>query len=286
MTNSRSSAAERIAALPAAQQSELRRRLAERGPSGRALTRPDPLEDPRLRLFCFPYAGAGGSVFRSWSPRMPDGVEVVMVTPPGREHRLGELAHRQIAPLVEELAGQVGPLLDRPYAFFGHSMGALVAFELARRFESQGAAPPELVMLSAFRSPDLPNPNRVHDLPDEVLKVVLRREGVDEKVLQNEELMAAMLPTLRADFEACDSYRYTDGPPLSCPLALYAGAGDARVPARDLEGWRRQSTAEHVSLTVLPGTHFFLHTAHEQLTDDVSQHLARALDPSRTRHVA
>ncbi len=268
--------ADRIAALPPQQRAalvaRLRRSPARPGaPSWIVRFRPEP--DPDLRLFCFAYAGGGASVFRTWPGGLPRGVEVCALQLPGHESRIGEAPHRSVGPLVAALAEAIDPYLDRPFAFFGHSMGALVAFELARELRRTSRPRPVGLSLAAFRAPQLPNPNiRIHHLPDEMFAVVLRAEGVSEKVLQNEELMAALLPTLRADFELCDTYAYTPQAPLACRLSIFGGVDDVRVGADDLDGWRMHTTGPS-SVSLFPGSHFFLHSAQDALLAAMAQDL-------------
>lgn len=266
---------ERIAALPPQQQATLLRRLnkqqAARSAREAIVVRPRPTPDAELRLFCFPYAGGGASIFRTWPDGLPEQVEVCAVQLPGREARIGEPAYRRMSPLVADLAEAITPYLDRPFAFFGHSMGALVAFELARELRRTSRPEPVRLSLAAFRAPQLPNPNiRIHHLPDEVFKVVLRGEGVPEEVLGNDELMAALLPTLRADFEVCDSYEYAEQSPLACPVSIFGGLEDLRVAPDSLEGWRAHTDATS-SLSTYAGSHFFLHSAQEELLADVTR---------------
>jgi surfactin synthase thioesterase subunit len=281
--------AERIAALPSAQQALLLQRL--RQPVSRPAANP-PLThraqdkwivryrqnaQARLRLFCFSYAGGGAAVFRSWPDALPPEVEVCAIQLPGRENRIGEAPYTRIAPLVDDLADALYPYLDRPFAFFGHSMGALISFELARRLRRTHERHPIGLYLAAYRAPQLPNPNiRIYHLPSEVFKAVLRAEGIPEMILQNEELMQAMLPTLRADFELCDTYEYCEEPPLACPFSIFGGLEDVRISSADLEGWPIHSSGP-CNLSMLPGSHFFLHSAQDRLLATISQSLAMSL---------
>lgn len=274
--------ARRIAALPPRQRARLAERLRrERSAADSWFVRFRPVPEPDLRLFCFAYAGGGASAFRTWPDGLPGGVELCAVQLPGHESRLREDAHRRVGPLVSALAEVIGPQLDRPFAFFGHSMGALIAFELARELRRRSMPQPVRLSPAAFRAPQLPNPNiRIHHLPEEMLTVVLRREGVPEQVLQNAELMAALLPTLRADFELCDTYSHRPEAPLGYPLSIFGGVDDVRVPPPDLQGWRDHTTAGS-SVSLLPGSHFFLHTAQDALLAAVAQDLETDRAPHR-----
>lgn len=261
------SVASRIADLDPDRRARLLQRLrATRGPAERSsdwFVRPRGVDRGR-RLFCFPYAGGGASVYRGWAPDLDD-VEMCSVQLPGRESRVTEPAHRRLEDLLAELEAAILPLLDRPFVFFGHSMGALVAFELTRRLRRHHRALPDHLLLAAFRAPHLPNPNiRIHHLPDEVLKTVLRTEGTPAGVLDNAELMSVLLPTLRADFELCDTYTFDAEAPLPMPLSVFGGRSDVRVGQSDLEQWRAQAGAGF-DLRMFPGSHFFLHTAQPQL---------------------
>ena len=159
------------------------------------------------------------------------------------------------------------------FAFFGHSMGALVSFELARQLRRTHDKHPVRLCLAAYRAPQLPNPNiKIYHLPSEVFKVVLRADGIPEKVLQNEELMQALLPIIRADYELCDTYIYREEPPLECPFSIFGGLEDVRISTADLEAWRIHSSAPS-SLSLLPGPHLFLHSAQDLLLAEISQAL-------------
>lgn len=234
--------------------------------------------DPALRLFCFSYAGGGTTVFRSWSDHLPEQVEVCAIQLPGRESRAAEPPYRRLVSLMADLDAAITPLLDRPFALFGHSMGALVAFELARQLRRTGAPQPERLLLAAFRAPQLPNPNiRIHHLPDEVLKTVLAKEGTPQSVLDNEEIMRAILPTLRADFELCDTYEYTPEAPLSVPMSVFGGQQDVRVGRTDLELWKVQAD-DDFRLTMLPGPHFFIQGSQDLLLAQLNNELRSTMN--------
>ncbi|MBV9689306.1 MAG: thioesterase [Ktedonobacteraceae bacterium] len=276
---------ERIAALSPDKQMRLLQRLKHKdsqpvsdpplthSPSDDWIVRYRQNEQARLRLFCFPYAGGGASIFRPWLDGLPSEVELCGIQLPGRENRLAEPAYTRLAPLVQRLADALYPYLDRPFAFYGHSMGALVSFELARQLRRTHDKHPVCLYLAAYRAPQLPNPNiKIYHLPSEVFKVVLRAEGIPDMILQNEELMQAMLPTLRADFELCDTYEYREEPPLACPFTIFGGLEDVRVHAADLEAWSLHSSTT-CSQFLFSGSHFFLHAAQHLLLAAISRGL-------------
>ena len=213
----------------------------------------------RLRLFCFPYAGAGALIFRTWSDSLPADVEVCPVQLPGRGSRMTERPFTQLSPLVEALAQALAPLLDRPFAFFGHSLGALVSFELARRIRRQHGVHPARLFVSAARAPQIPHRGpSIHTLPDKEFLMELRRlSGTPSELLDHEELMEIMLPILRADFALYETYLYSIEPPLNCPISAFGGLQDSKVSDSDLEAWRAQ-TSVSFSLQMFPGDHFFL----------------------------
>jgi len=240
-----------------------------------AFRKPNP--QARLRLFCFPYAGPGASIFRTWSDGLPADVEVCPVQFPGRETRLMEAPFTQLSPLVQALAQALVPLLDKPFAFFGHSLGALVGFELARQLRKQPGQPavqPVRLFVSGDRAPQIPQRNRpIHALPEREFLVELRRlNGIPGKVLENAELMQIMLPALRADFAVYETYVYSTEPPLNCPISIFGGLQDRRVSRGDLEAWRDQ-TSVSFSLRMFPGDHFFLNTTQPLLLHELSQEL-------------
>ncbi len=239
------------------------------------VVRPRPNPDARVRLFCLPSAGGGPAVFHRWPVGLPSDVEVCAVQLPGRGARLNEAPFDRTAPLVETLAVHLVPYLDRPFAFFGHSMGALVSFELARLLRRMGAGTPRHVFVAAFRAPQLHDPRRaLHDLPEPELIAQLRRlNGIPAQLIDEVELMQLVLPAVRADLAACETYEYSRETPLSCPITAFGGRTDPKAERDELEPWREQ-TSGHFELHILPGDHFFVHSAGEQLLPIIAKGLA------------
>jgi medium-chain acyl-[acyl-carrier-protein] hydrolase len=161
--------------------------------------------------------------------------------------------------LVEALAEALVPLLDRPFALFGHSLGSLVSFELARRLRANHQARPVRLFVSAGPAPQVPHRGLpIHSLPEREFAAELHRlDGTPEELLNHKELMDVVLPSLRADFALYESYQYSSGPPLSCPISTFGGLNDQRVNRADLEAWRDQTSASF-SIRMFPGDHFFL----------------------------
>jgi surfactin synthase thioesterase subunit len=212
----------------------------------------------RVRLFCFPYAGGGAGIFRRWTP-LPPGLELCAVQLPGREDRYVEPACRTVTELLAPLTEAVRPHLDLPYAFFGHSMGALIAFELTRELRRQGAPLPGHLFVSARRAPHLPARKRaLHALPDAEFDAELRAlDGTPAAVLADRELMALMTPVLRADFAVCETYDPVDEPALDLPIHAYGGSEDSEATREELDGWR-QHTSRFAGVRIFPGNHFYL----------------------------
>ena len=228
-----------------------------------------------LRLFCFPYAGGGASVFRNWQKAMPAAVAVVPARLPGRESRASETPIGGIEEMVEAVTAAIEPLLDRPFAFFGHSMGAMISFELARELRRRKLPMPGALLVAGARAPQLRKRPASDKEPseEEFLEEIRRLEGVPEEILENEELLRYVLPALEADSRLGRLYVYRDEPPLDAPIRAYAGSGDARLPRQAIEAWREQTRASF-ALREFPGGHFFLHTAEKQLLAAIAEDLA------------
>lgn len=214
--------------------------------------------EPRLRLFCFPYAGASALIYRAWPATLPSEVEVCPIQLPGRGARSTEPPFTQLSPLVEALAQALAPLLNIPFAFFGHSLGALISFELARRLRGNYGINPVHLFVSAARAPQIPSRGSpIHCLPDgEFLAELRRLDGTPADLLENKEFMEIMLPLLRADFSVFETYKYLNGSALDCPISVFGGLHDRRVSSVDLDAWHDQTNASF-SLQMFPGGHFF-----------------------------
>lgn len=213
-------------------------------------------------------------MFHNWSDGLPADVEVCPVQLPGRATRLMEPAFSRLPPLIDALAEALLPLLDKPFALFGHSLGSLVSFELARQLQANHQARPVRLFVSAGPAPQIPHRGPpIHRLPErEFSAELLRLNGTPEELLNHKELMDIVLPSLRADFALYESYRYSSGPPLNCPISTYGGLSDRKVNHSDLEAWRDQ-TAVSFSIRMFPGDHFFLKTTQPLLLKALSQEL-------------
>lgn len=230
----------------------------------------------RLRLFCFPYAGGTALTYRHWPGALPAGVEVCAVQLPGRGNRFHEPPYGDLRRLVEAAAPALAPFLDGPFAFFGHSMGALIAFELARHLRREFGLQPAHLFVSGRRAPQLDRDETVtYNLPEAGFIDSLRDlNGTPPEVLEHRELMQLMVPLLRADFAVCQTYSYTPEPPLGCPLTAFGGLSDREVSREQLGAWREQTSAAF-AMRLLPGDHFFLNSAQATLLDLLSHELNR-----------
>jgi medium-chain acyl-[acyl-carrier-protein] hydrolase len=240
------------------------------------VTKPTP--GARVRLFCFPFSGGGSTAYRGWAEALR-GVEVTTVIPPGREVRLREPAFTRMEPLVAALVEALRPRLDdRPFAFFGHSLGAYVALEAARALRRANAPMPRHLFASGCPAPDrrVSRPP-IHALPDRAFIEALRRYGgTPEEVLRHEELMELLMPVLRADLEVYETHRDSPEPPLDLPLSAFGGEDDDRATPAEVEGWRAH-TSQAFSLRLYPGRHFFVHAERERVHAAILEDLAPLL---------
>jgi len=219
-----------------------------------------PRSAPRVRLFCFPYAGGSASIFRTWADGLPEEIEVCPVQPPGREGRIRETPLSHMDELADAMTEGLAAELDRgPHAFFGHSLGSIAAFEVARRRRDAGRGEPLRLFVSAHVAPTVPwRDEPIHDLPNPLFRQrVGELNGTPAEVLEHPELMELVEPLLRADFAVNETYQYRPGEPLSCPVTAVGGIADADVPQQDLEEWR-QITSGPFQLRMVQGDHFFL----------------------------
>lgn len=219
-----------------------------------------PRAHARMRLFCFSSAGSGGAMYRPWLELLPPEIELCAVQLPGRENRLREKPFSSLTDLVAALVPALVPRFDRPFALFGHSMGAMLAFELARALREAGHAQPQRLFVSGRRAPHLPETEApMHRLDDAALVAEIGRRygGIPAEVLQHRDLLELLLPGLRADMTAVETHVHAAGAPLGCPLQVFGGSADARATPEQLEAWSAHAAADH-GVRIFPGGHFYL----------------------------
>ncbi|MFJ8017277.1 thioesterase II family protein [Streptomyces sp. NPDC096339] len=221
-----------------------------------------PAPEAPTRLVCLPHAGGSASFYFPVSRALTPDIEVLAVQYPGRQDRRSEPVITEVGVLADHIVEQlVATGDDRPLALFGHSMGALVAFETARRLQARGTSPSALVV-SGRRAPHLQREAGIHKRSDDGLVAELKAlSGTDADLLGDEEILRMILPAIRGDYQAVETYRMAPGPALTCPVLALVGDSDPRVDVEGVHGWAEHTDAEF-ALEVLPGGHFYL--VHEQ----------------------
>lgn len=222
---------------------------------------PKPQPNAHLRIFCLPYAGAGPTVFRAWPDALASNIEVAFVQFPGRGGRYRETPFTRLTTATENLTEAIGPYLDKPYVLFGHSLGALTSFELAREVRRRGLPGPSHLFVCARSAPHLPSEWRpIHHLPNDqmVTEVQARYGGIPQVILNDPELLELFLPILRADLEILETYEYTPEAPLNCDIIAYGGYQDWAVTEQQINAWEEHTTGNFVQ-EMFPGNHFFVH---------------------------
>ncbi len=225
----------------------------------------------RLRLICLPYAGGNSNAFRSWAQYLSPSVELCNIELPGRGFRLAEDLYRNIKPLIRDLAAGIKPYLDKPFAIFGHSMGALTGFELTHRLLEDYGRKPVHLFLSGRGAPHLASREEpIHHLPEnDFVEKIKNYNGTPGEVLQHEELMNLMVPILRADFEVCETYEYTaKEAQLDVPLTVFGGLKDESALREDLESWK-DYTRGSFNVRMFPGDHFYLLSTEKLLVETI-----------------
>ena len=238
------------------------------------LVRPRPNSQASMRLFCFPYSGGSASLYYAWASCLPSAIEVCAVQLPGRGTRFTEPLCPQLPTLVREIADALLSYFDKPFAFFGHSMGALIGFELARYLRRQYRLSPVRLLVSGHGAPQMPDQHApLHCLPDAELLAKLRElKGMPERVLENAELLELVLPILRADLTLCETYVYAPDEPLDCGISAFGGLADDYVSRAELEAWQTQ-TLGAFAVRTFPGNHFFVNTARSQVLETIGREL-------------
>jgi surfactin synthase thioesterase subunit len=227
--------------------------------------------DAALRLFCFHPAGVGASVYRQWGVGLPSNVEVAAVQLPGRANRLKEPPVADLPLLVDALVSNLAPHFQGRFAFFGHSMGAVLAHELAHALRHRGLPLPSQLILSGRRAPTVPNrfPPLSH-LPDHafVAEINNRYGGIAPEILQHQDVLDLLLPCLRADIAALENFVPPARPPLDIPVAVFGGDSDGQAPVKDLDPWRLETTAGFC-VRVFSGGHFYLDPLRQKVLAEV-----------------
>lgn len=225
----------------------------------RWLTSPRPVEDPSFRLFCFPYAGGSATIFKPWVDLLPPSIEIQTLQLPGRPGRMNEAPVDEIDPIVEAATEAIEPLTDVPYAFYGHSMGSLVAYEVTKRVWEEYRHGPTHLFVAARRAPHMISRNQtLHVQPAEKVRDFLKTlRVVPAEVLDNKELMELLLPALRADLKLDGMYDYQPGTGVACPIVAFTGQDDEYVYRDEISGWSMHAGGGF-DLRVLPGDHFFM----------------------------
>lgn len=242
--------------------------------SSRWFVIPKPNPNARVRLYCLPYGGGGASVFRDWPVGLQAEVEVCAVQLPARENRIREAPFTRMADLVDALLRELRGHLHARFALLGHSLGAFVAFEVARQLIATGLTPAHLFVCGQH-APDVPGLYPpIYKLADGafVSAVIARYAGIPESVLQDPEMMRLVLPRLRGDFELNDTYTYAHGAPLACPITVYRGLDDPETPEAGCAAWQRHTSLELRTRT-FPGGHLFINESRSQVLRALAEDL-------------
>ncbi|WP_167396017.1 thioesterase II family protein [Lysinibacillus parviboronicapiens] len=231
---------------------------------------------PRLRLFCFPFAGGNALTYKDWSDYLPEDVEVCCMQLPGRGNRLMEEPISNFPTLLEAIEEAFLPFIDDvPFVFFGHSMGALIAFEFTRYLEKRHQIRPDCLLVSAHRAPHLPRKSSTlyHALPNnELLERLKSLNGTPDWFFNEQELVELSLPMIKADLELCECYVYEQGPSLEIPIIAFGGTRDKEVSKESILQWE-QITNSSFQMFSLPGNHFFLNSSQDRLLSEIYKYL-------------
>ncbi|HMK91064.1 MAG TPA: alpha/beta fold hydrolase [Methylocystis sp.] len=230
-----------------------------------------------VRLFCFHHAGGGASAYQAWPSLLGDQIELCALQTPGRENLFGLSRHRDVSSLLSELTPRLRPWLSQPFAFFGHSLGALVAFATTHQLLREGGPLPRLLILSACRPPHAPREEAfLSDVPEERLLEAIRELGSDSaSALANAELREILLPILRDDLAMAETFPRRPWPPLPRPILVFGGSDDRSAPLAQLSEWKSYTRAEF-DVQIFPGGHFYTEENKEALTRRIRERLTPA----------
>lgn len=234
-----------------------------------------PADVARSQLLCLPHAGGSASYFFGVSRALSPEIDVLAVQYPGRQDRLREPCVSSVHELADQLVAAIEPLTDRPITLFGHSLGASIGYEVALRLEAAGIEPTGL-FASGRRAPHRNRQERTHLLPDAgLIAEVKALAGTDSSLLDDEDVLRMVLPAIRGDYTAAETYTYRPGPLLNCPVVALTGESDPKVSVEDADGWREHTNGEF-ELAVFPGGHFYLNECVPDIVHRIRTH-ARSL---------
>ncbi|MFD5556445.1 thioesterase II family protein [Streptomyces sp. NPDC127068] len=227
----------------------------------------------RPRLLCFSYAGGNAQTYVRWRRPLGEGVEVCPMQLPGHGERIGERPEHRWDALLDDVRTRLATMVDRPIALFGHSLGALLAFESARMLVAEHGVQPVRLLVSGHRAPQLPmREEALHHLPDTEFLAKLSERSRTLRALTDPGFRKLLLPILRADFTASETYAFTEGPPLTCPVTALGGEEDRDAELAELSEWRQHTTGGF-ELLAFPGDHFFVDDAWETVVAAVGDRL-------------
>lgn len=229
-----------------------------------------------IKMFCFPYGGGNASVFTGWPKFLPDFVELYAIQLPGRANRISESPIVNMNDLLTKLSLLLVRYIDRPYVFFGHSLGALIAFEISKRMEKVFGYQPEWLFLSAHSPPGLERKIKLYELSDDdFISEIRKKNGTPKEIFDNEELLSYVLPVLKSDYKLSETYSYNDLTKVNIPLHVFGGDYDLTVTEKILMLWKDFSTSNEFSFKSFPGDHFFLNKNQfeSKLLEEVSNKL-------------
>ena len=236
------------------------------------------------RLLFFPHAGGAASYFRPLGGTLPPAIEPLAIQYPGRQDRRREPPVSSIDELAEALFAVLGDSpAHTPTVFFGHSMGAVVAFEVIRRYERAGRPGPLGLIASGRRAPVIRRPELLHTRTDaEVVREMRRLNGTESDFLDDPDVRAMILPAIRADYRVIETYEFDGGPPVNVPVHAFVGTADPRVTVDEAAAWQRH-TAGEFRLHTFPGGHFYLtEVPAAGLADEIASSMRSFAEPART----
>ena len=239
------------------------------------ITRPNPNPHAQLRLFCFPYAGGSASAFRDWAKALPAEIELCPIQLPGREERLKEELFTDLSILVNALLPELRPQLDKPFAFFGHSMGAMISYEVVRQLQQHDDPLPLHLFLSSRAAPQIVNNSTsLRFLPDQEFIDELQRlyDAVPEAIQQSKELQELFLPILRADVALLETHNWVSGATLKCPISVFGGEQDRSINHAALAAWSKQTDAKFAQ-HMFSGGHFYLNNHVAAIVETITREL-------------